>query len=78
MDSKLQFAWEWMNCVLEGTGRKQYICKSKSIKLCTSKLPDSILHVFTQYLHYIDDRCFYSDSTVLNFKRALMYLEVEK
>lgn len=65
IENKMWFAWDWMNCVYEDIGKKKYICKSKYIKLCTSKLPDSILQVYTQYLNSIDDKCFYYDLSVL-------------
>lgn len=67
------FAWDLMNCVFEDIGKKKYICKSKYIKLCTSKLPDSILQVYTQYLNSIDEKCFYYDLSVFNFNFYQVY-----
>ncbi|KAK8805266.1 hypothetical protein WA588_000206 [Blastocystis sp. NMH] len=53
------FAWNVMNCVLEDAGRKKYVCKARSVRTCTSLLPDSILPIYTQFLNHADTVCFY-------------------
>lgn len=53
------FAWSVMNCVLEDAGRKKFVCKARSVRTCTSLLPDSILPIYTQFLNHADTICFY-------------------
>ena len=60
----MRFAWDVMNCFLDDAGRKQYICKAKKIRTCTSKLPDSVLQIYTQFINHADSICFYQEFQV--------------
>lgn len=57
-------AWSLMNCVLKDSGRKGYVCNARSIKRCTSALPDSMMSIYTQYLNEMDTKCYFKDVKV--------------
>ena len=60
----MRFVWDVMNCYLDDTRSKRYLCKAKKIKTCTSMLPDSILQIYTQFMNHADDICFYQEFKV--------------
>lgn len=66
-ETRMTFAWSVMNCVLEDAGRKKYVCKARSVRTCTSLLPDSILPIYTQFLSHADTICFYQRFHVSSF-----------
>lgn len=71
----MRFAWDVMNCFLDDAGRKRYICKAKMIKTCTSKLPDSVLQIYTQFVNHADSICFYQEFQVGTL-RSLSFAEL--
>ena len=63
-------AWSLMNCVLKDSGRTGYVCNARSIKRCTSALPDSMMSIYTQYLNEMDTKCYFKDVKVrISLKR---------
>ena len=70
-EQKMRFVWDVMNCYLDDTRSKKYLCKAKKIKTCTSMLPDSILQIYTQFMNHADDICFYQEFKIWQQKMEL-------
>ena len=65
-EQKMRFVWDVMNCYLQDTKSKKYICKT-AIRTCTSALPDPILQIYIQFLNHADVICFIHESKVFSW-----------
>ena len=64
-EQKMRYVWNVMNCYLQDTKNKKYICNT-AIKTCTSVLPTSIYQIYIQFLNHADFICFIHESKVIS------------